>query len=92
MGLFPYHFDRERSGWEDVVIYVTDYSSVGYKLIDEGGKTYISSYTAADTFGDASEMTYLADSDVHGGMRKDLHPFSSADEASSFAAKHGGEI
>ncbi|MGB9958871.1 nitrous oxide reductase accessory protein NosL (plasmid) [Haloferax prahovense] len=91
MGLFPYHFDQERRGWEVVVIYVTDYSSVDYELIDERGETYISSYTAADTFGDASEMTYVADSDVHGGMGKELHPFSSADEASSFATEHNGE-
>ena len=91
MGLFPYHFDRKRRGWEAVVIYVTDYSVVDYELIGEGGKTYISSHTAADTFSDAREMTYVADSDLNGGMGKELHPFSSADDASSFAAKHDGE-
>ncbi|WP_411966019.1 nitrous oxide reductase accessory protein NosL [Haloferax sp. YSMS24] len=90
MGLFPYHFDRQREGWEAVVIYVTDYSSVDYELREESGKTFISTHTGADTFGDATEMTYVVDSDVNGGMGKDLHPFSSADEAESFASEHDG--
>ena len=90
MGLFPYHFDRERQGWEAIVIYVTDYSIVDYELFEESGKTFISTHTGADTFGDATEMTYVVESDVNGGMGKDLHPFSSADEAASFASEHDG--
>ncbi|WP_416841329.1 nitrous oxide reductase accessory protein NosL [Haloferax sp. DFSO52] len=90
MGLFPYHFDRERQGWKALAIYVTDYSTVEYDLVEEAGETFISTHTAADTFGDATEMTYVVNSDVHGGMGKELHPFSSVDDAASFASEHDG--
>lgn len=90
MGLFPYYFDHERRGWRATVIYVTDYSAVEYELTEEDGETYISAHTDADTFGDASEMTYVVESGIHGGMGKELLPFSSADDADTFASTHGG--
>ncbi|WP_411969066.1 nitrous oxide reductase accessory protein NosL [Haloferax sp. YSSS75] len=90
MGLFPYYFDKRRQGWEAVAIYVTDYSSVDYELHEESGKTYVSTYTAADTFGDAYEMTYVVESDVDGGMGPDLLPFSERAGADSFVAEYGG--
>ncbi|WP_396613619.1 nitrous oxide reductase accessory protein NosL (plasmid) [Haloferax sp. S1W] len=90
MGLFPYHFERTREGWEPVAIYVTDYSRVEYELVSEGGETYISSHTAAETFGDATEMTYVVESEIRGGMGRELLPFSSADDANSFVTEYGG--
>ncbi|WP_396613441.1 nitrous oxide reductase accessory protein NosL (plasmid) [Haloferax sp. S1W] len=90
MGLFPYYFDHKRQGWEAVAIYVTDYSTVEYELRTDEGTTFISTHTDADTFGDAEKMTYVVDSEVHGGMGPDLIPFSNGDDASSFVKEHGG--
>ncbi|ELZ97953.1 NosL [Haloferax mucosum ATCC BAA-1512] len=90
MGLFPYYFEHEQMGWETEAIYVTDYSVVEYELTTEDGDTFISTHTDADTFGDATEMTYVVDSEVLGGMGKDLIPFSSSSDADDFAEEHGG--
>jgi copper chaperone NosL len=89
-GLFPYYFEHRRLGWEAVAIYVTDYSIVDFDLIDEAGKTYISTHTAADTFGFADEMMYVAGSGVLGGMGKELIPFSEDADAEAFVDTHGG--
>ena len=90
MGLFPYYFEHERMGWEATAIYVTDYSLADYTLTDDGGETFISTHTAADTFGDAREMTYVVESGVAGGMGRDLLPFSERADADSFVDEHGG--
>lgn len=89
-GLFPYHFDRLDEGWDPEVIYVTDYSSIEYELIDREGGTYMPSPTAPDTFADAEGLTYVIESEVLGGMGADLFPFSVADDADTFTEKHGG--
>jgi copper chaperone NosL len=90
VGLFPYYLAHEREGWTARAIYVTDYSTVDYELTTVEGQTYISTHTAADTFGDAESMSYVADSGVHGGMGKELIPFSAEDDAASFVETHGG--
>ncbi|KTG27025.1 nitrous oxide reductase accessory protein NosL [Haloferax profundi] len=90
MGLFPYYFEHEQMGWNETAIYVTDYSVVDYSLTSDGGDTFISTHTGADTFGDATEMTYVVGSAVLGGMGRDLIPFSSADDADVFVEDHGG--
>ncbi|KAB1185047.1 MULTISPECIES: nitrous oxide reductase accessory protein NosL [Haloferax] len=90
MGLFPYYFEHQQMGWEATAIYVTDYSIVDYTLTTDGGETFISTHTDADTFGDATEMTYVVDSEVNGGMGKDLIPFSVTDDANAFVDEHGG--
>ncbi|ELZ88584.1 nitrous oxide reductase accessory protein NosL [Haloferax sulfurifontis] len=92
MGLFPYHFERRELGWEATAVYVTDYSTVDYELSTEDGDTFISTHTAADTFGDAAEMAYVVGSEVLGGMGRDLIPFSSDADADGFVAEHGGEL
>lgn len=89
-GLFPYYFEHQRLGWDAVAIYVTDYSRVDYNLDTEAGKTYISTHTEADTFGFANEMTYVAGSEVLGGMGKELIPFSEDADAEVFVDEHGG--
>ncbi|POG56091.1 nitrous oxide reductase accessory protein NosL [Haloferax marisrubri] len=91
MGLFPYYFEHREQGWEATAVYVTDYSTVDYELSTEGGDTFISTHTGADTFGDATEMTYVVESEVLGGMGTDLIPFSSDADADEFVAEHGGE-
>jgi nitrous oxide reductase accessory protein NosL len=90
MGLFPYYFEHRRMGWEADAVYVTDYSTVDYDLTTDGERTFISTHTAADTFGDATEMSYVVESTVYGGMGKDLIPFSVRDDAEAFVDEHGG--
>lgn len=84
-GLFPYHFDRLDRGWEPEVIYVTDYSSVDWK---DGRR--MPSPTAPASFGDATELTYVVESDAVGGMGPDLFPFATTGEAESFAEQYDG--
>lgn len=89
-GLFPYHFDRLDRGWEAEVVYVTDYSSVDWSVQERDRGPTMPSPTAPETFGDATEMTYVAESEVMGGMGPALHPFSDDEEARSFVDEHGG--
>ena len=89
-GLFRYYFRHERRGWEATAIYVTDYSSLDYELEARDGRLYMPAPTAAETFGDGRAMTYVMESDVHGGMGPELHPFSAADDARAFVEEHGG--
>jgi nitrous oxide reductase accessory protein NosL len=88
--LFPYYFEHKRQDWTAEAVYVTDYSAVDYELTTQGDKTYISTHTAADTFGDAEAMTYVASSRVMGGMGADLIPFGDDADASAFVSEHGG--
>ncbi|WP_416841559.1 nitrous oxide reductase accessory protein NosL [Haloferax sp. DFSO52] len=90
MGLFPYYFEHERMGWEATAIYVTDYSLVDFTVTDDDGQSFISTHTGTDTFGDATEMDFVVDSSVHGGMGPDLLPFSDVADANSFVDEYGG--
>ena len=89
--LFPYHFDRLDRGWEPVVVYVTDFSRVEYRVRRRDGALRMPSPTAPETFADATDLVYVAESDVMGGMGPALHPFSDADDARSFVDSHGGQ-
>jgi nitrous oxide reductase accessory protein NosL len=89
-GLFPYHFDRLDRGWEAEAVYATDYSVVDVELSGGDGTTRLPSPTAPGTFADATDLTYVAGSDVIGGMGSELVPFSSVDDAEALAADHGG--
>lgn len=91
-GLFPYYFEHERMGWEAVTVYVTDYSTVDYALLERGDRTFISTHMGASTFGDAHDMRYVAGSDVHGGMGPELIPFGQAADAEAFRDAHGGSL
>jgi copper chaperone NosL len=88
-GLFPYHFDRRDRGWEAEVVYVTDYSKVDLPSSSDGSPR-LPAPTAADTFTEATEVTYVAESDAVGGMGPALPPFSEESEAENFAEKYGG--
>lgn len=89
-GLFRYYFRHERRGWEATAVYVTDYSQVEFELERRDGRQYMPSPTAAETFGDATAMTYVMESEVDGGMGPELHPFSAAEDAEAFVEDHGG--
>lgn len=89
-GLFPYHFEKRNEGWTADAIYVTDYSRVDYEVRVPRDTPVISSHTAADTFGDARELTYVAGSEVHGGMGPELIPFGDGADADSFVDEYGG--
>jgi nitrous oxide reductase accessory protein NosL len=89
-GLFPYHFRRVDRGWTADVIYITDYSAVDWELFEREGDRYMPSPTDPETFGDATELTYVAESSVLGGMGPDLIPFSADRDADAFIDDHGG--
>lgn len=89
-GLSPYHSRRERRGRTVVVIYATDYSRVEYEPTDREGRTYTSSHTAAGSFAPATELQYVAGSDVLGGMGAGLLPFGEPTDAEAFAGDCGG--
>lgn len=91
-GLFPYYFEHKQLGWEEIVIYVTDYSKVDYKIETIRDKNYISSHTSADTFKNAKKIKYIAESDVLGGMGKELIPFSDEKDIDRFTNNYGGKI
>ena len=89
-GLFPYHLDRLDDGWTAEAVYVTDYSTVDWELSGEGNRQ-MPAPTAADTFADATELTYVAQSGVRGGMGPELFPFSGGNDAEAFVERNGGQ-
>ena len=89
-GMFPYHFERLDRGWEAEAVYVTDYSLVDREPFETDRGPTMPSPTAPETFADATELTYVAESDVLGGMGPALHPFSDEQEAREFADEHDG--
>ena len=91
-GLFPYHFERLGRGWEADGIYVTDYSRTDWELVEMDNQPHMPSPTAPETFADATELTYVAESNVAGGMGPELFPFSEESEASMFAQEYNGTL
>lgn len=90
--LFPFHFERLQRGWEEEVIYVTDFSAVDWTVEERDAGPTMPSPTDASTFADATELSYVIESEVRGGMGPDLHPFSDTEEAESFVDDFGGRI
>ncbi len=91
-GLFPYYFEHKELGWEEIAIYVTDYSKINYTVETVREKKYISTHTQPETFNHAREVKYIAESNVLGGMGKELIPFSKQNDIEEFTNKYGGEI
>lgn len=91
MCLFPMLLEAEQMARTTNGVYATDYSRVDYTLRDDGGTTYISSHTEPESFGRAQDLTYVVGSEVEGAMGPDFIPFSKTDDASAFAAEHGGQ-
>ncbi|TMT85648.1 nitrous oxide reductase accessory protein NosL [Haloterrigena sp. H1] len=74
------------------VSYLTDYSTVDYEVDESTTQTTISRHLEADAFGDVTELTMVAGSDVIGAMGDSIVPFSDADQADEFQAEYGGDI
>lgn len=91
-GLFPYYFDRQERGWEAEVVYATDYSLVDWEIPDGADRPVMPSPTSPETFVDGTELRYVGESGVMGGMGSALHPFSEQSEASSFAETYDGTV
>jgi nitrous oxide reductase accessory protein NosL len=89
---FQFDFARRDEGWERSAFYVTDYSSVDYELLSEGGESLISSHPEAEAFVAAEEVTFVVGSEVKGSMGRDLIGFSERADAESFLSEHGGEL
>jgi len=89
---FQYDFERQDRGWTREVFYVTDYSSVDYRLFDEGGDTMISTHPEASAFVSADEVTFVVGSEVKGAMGEDLIGFSERADAEAFQSEHGGTL
>ena len=85
-------FDFEREDWTRQSFYVTDYSSVEYQITTDRGQKLISRHVGADTFAEATGMTFVAGSSVLGTMGEDLIGFSDREEAESFQADHDGDV
>ncbi|SDE77726.1 nitrous oxide reductase accessory protein NosL [Halorientalis regularis] len=89
---FQYDFERDDRGWERSVMYVTDYSAVEYDLFEFRDTTGISTHPKASAFAPASDVTFVANSEVVGAMGRDLIGFGDGGDASSFRDEHGGKL
>lgn len=83
---------QDGQGFEPVGSYGTDYSSVEYEFIEEGGATFISEHIEADAFAPTDELTFVVDSEVQGAMGSSIIGFAETGDAESFAGDHGGEL
>ena len=89
---YNYMLENEEQGYEPMISYGTDYSSVEYELSDDGGTTVISAHLEAEAFADLRDLNFVANSEVEGAMGRSLIGFSDADEAEAFADEHGGDV
>jgi len=89
---FQFDFARQDEGWSREAFYVTDYSAVDYDVFEEGGDTLITSHADADSFTDATGVTFVVASDVKGAMGKDLVGFGDSGDAEDFADEYGGDV
>lgn len=87
---FVYVRGKEARGWEPTATYVTDYSTVDYEVTESRGTPLISRHVDPASFVAASEVTYLAGSDVEGAMGVELLPFSVREDAAAFREEYGG--
>lgn len=87
---FVYVQRKRERGWEPTATYVTDYSAVNYEVTETADGFAISRHVGPASFVAASEVVYVAGSDVHGAMGVELLPFSARDDAAAFREKYGG--
>lgn len=76
---------------DPVVSYLTDYSTVEYEVDESTAQTTISRHLEGDAFGDVTELTMVAGSEVKGAMGDSIVPFSDADQANEFQSEYGGD-
>lgn len=87
-----YHAERERFGWELVVRYVTDYSTVDYELVSHNDTQYISSHTERESFADADDLQFVVGTGIEGAMGPEHVPFSDPADVDAFVEDHGGDV
>ncbi|NHX34974.1 MULTISPECIES: nitrous oxide reductase accessory protein NosL [Halolamina] len=87
-----FQFDFEHEDWSREAFYVTDYSVVDYEIRTDGDQQVISTHYGAESFVDATTVTFVAGSSVVGAMGEDLIGFADEGDAESFQAEHGGDI
>ncbi|WP_336036726.1 nitrous oxide reductase accessory protein NosL [Halobacterium yunchengense] len=87
-----FQFDFEHDDWTREAFYVTDYSSVDYSIQTGEGEPVISTHYDAESFADATDVTFVADSEVVGAMGRDLVGFTDRADAEAFRDGHGGDL
>jgi nitrous oxide reductase accessory protein NosL len=87
-----FKFDFAREDWTRQAFFVTDYSSVEYELITDGGQQLISRHVDAASFVDAQSVTFVVGSEVVGTMGDDLIAFSDEPDANAFSQEYGGDL
>ncbi len=87
-----FQFDFEHEDWDREAFYVTDYSTVDYEIRTDDDQQVISTHYDAESFADATTVTFVAGSEVVGAMGEDLIGFSDEADAESFQADHGGDV
>lgn len=90
--LLDYHDRHDTRGWTTRAVFVTDYSSVDYELVERNGTRRISTHADVAAFADATDCYYVVDSGVRGAMGDDYLPFSDYEEAIAFIDNHGGTV
>lgn len=90
--MVAYDAQRRQTGWERVVAYVTDYSSVEYTITTEEGTKRLSSHVEPASFVKAEKASYVVGSAVKGAMGSDFIPFANSGDAKSFSREHGGDV
>ena len=74
------------------MIDVTDYPRVDWEIPEEIEQKKMPAPTAADISADATDLLYVVESDLLGGMGPDLMPFSEADDVEAVTNTHGGRM
>ena len=87
-----FQFDFDHETWTREAFYVTDYSTVDYEFREDGSQTVISTHYSAESFADATAVTFVAGSEVIGAMGADLIGFSAREDARAFRDEHGGDL
>lgn len=87
-----YHSMQVDRGHEKLVMYVIDYASVGFDVIEHNENLLISTHTDADDFVDIRNTVLVEESVIEGAMGPDIIPFSEKEAAEAFVAKYDGRI
>jgi len=88
---YRHRFAKEREDWTPAATFLTDYSSVDYKVRTDGGATVLTHHLEASAFAPSSELTVVANSDVQGAMGTGIVPFSDSADAEAFAEEYNGQ-
>lgn len=90
--LFPYYFEKEGRGWTATAVFVTDYSSVDYDVLEREGTRYVTGHAGPDGYARADAVSLVVGSGLHGAMGPDAIPFAEPADADAFRDEYGGEV